>query len=174
MPTNVHLVKSMVFSCSHVWMWVLDHNESWAPKNWCFWIVVLKKILENPLDSKEIKAVSPKGNQYWIFIAEAQALIFWPPDGKSCLIGKDCDAGRDWEPEEKGTTEDEMAGWHHWLDGREFEWTLGVGDGQEGLACCDSWGHKEWTQLSEWTELNSIVGSGTKPEIFPMFASINK
>ena len=102
-------------------MWELDHKESWALKNWCFWIVILKKILQSPLDFKEIKPVNPKGNQSWIFVgmtdAEDEAPILWPPDAKSWLIGKDSDAGRDWGQEEKGTTEDEMAGWHHRLDG---------------------------------------------------------
>ena len=129
-------------------MWVLDCEESWAPKNWCFWTVVLEKTLENPLDCKEIQPVHPKGDQSWVFIwrtdAEAETPILWPPHVKSWLIGKDPDAGRDWGQEEKGMTEDEMAGWHHRLDAHEFGWTLGVGDGQGGLACCDSWGHKEW------------------------------
>ena len=113
------------FSSSHVWMWELDHKESWAPKNWCFWTVVLEKILEIPLDCKEIQLVNPKGNQPWMFIgrtnAEAETPILWPPDGKNWLIGKDPDAGKDWGQEEKGTTEDEMVGWHHRLDGHEFE-----------------------------------------------------
>ena len=150
------------FSSSHVWMWELDHKEWWAPKNWCFWTVMLEKTLESPLDCKEIQPVLPKGNQSWIFIGrtdtETEAPIFWPPDAKSRLTGKDPDAGRGWGQEEKGTTEDEMAGWHHQLDGHEFEWTPEVGDGQGGLACCDSWGHKEsdmtewlnWTEASYW------------------------
>ena len=135
------------FSGSHVWMWELDYKESWVPKNWCFWTMVMEKTLESPLDCKEIQTVHSKGNQSWIFIgrtdAEAETPILWPPDAKSWLIGKDSDAGRDWGQEEKGMTEDGMAGWHHWPDGRESEWTLGVGDGQGGLACCDSWGRKE-------------------------------
>ena len=139
--------QSYGFSSSHVWMWDLDYKESWALKNWCFWTVALEKTLENPLDCKEIKPVNPKGNQFWIFIgrtdAEAEALIFWPPDAKKWLIGKDPNAGRDWRQEEKGTTEDEMAGWQHWLDGRESGCTPGVGDGQGGLVCCSPWGHKE-------------------------------
>ena len=114
--------QSYGFSSSHVWMWELDYNESWAPKNWCFWTVVLKK---SPLDCKEIQQVNPKGNQSWIFIertdAEAETPILWPPDVKSWLIGKDPNAGKDWGQKEKGATEDEMAGWHHWLDGHEFE-----------------------------------------------------
>ena len=124
---------------------------------------MLEKTLESPLDSKEIQPVHPKGNQFWIFIgrtdAEAETLILWPPDGKNWLIWKDPDAGKDWE--EKGTTEDEMAEWHHQLDGQEFGWTLGVGDGQGGvgdvqggLVCCGSWGHKELdtTERLNWTE----------------------
>ena len=121
-------------------MWELDHKEGWALKNWCFWTVVLKT-LERPLDSSKIKPVNRKGNQSWIFIgrtdAEAEAPIFWLPDVKSQLIGKDPDAGRDWKPE-KGVTEDEIVGWHHWLNGHEFERTLGDGEGQWSLACCSS------------------------------------
>ena len=113
------------FSSSHVWMWELDYKESWAPKNWCFWTVVLEKILGSPLDHKEIQPVHPEGNQSWIFIgspnAEADTPILWPPDWKNWLIGKDPDAGKDWRQEEKEMTEDEMVGWHHWLDGHEFE-----------------------------------------------------
>ena len=110
------------FSRGHVWMWELDHKESWAPTNWCFWTVVLERTLESPLDSKEIKPVNPKENQPRIFIGrtDAEASILWPSDVKSQLIGKDPDAGKDWR-REKGTTEDEMVGWHHWLDGHEFE-----------------------------------------------------
>ena len=142
-------------------MWELDCEESWAPKNWCFWTVVLEKTLESPLDCKEIQPVHPKADQSWVFIgrtdAEAETPIVWPPHVKSWLIGKDPDAERDWGQEEKGTTEYEMAGWHHGLDGHEFEWTLGVGDGQGGLACCNSWGRKELdsTEWLNWTELNS-------------------
>ena len=139
-------------------MWELDHKEGWVLKNWCFWSVLLEKTLESPLDRKEIKPVNPKGNQPLIFIgrtdAEAEAPLFWPPIAKSWLIGKDSDAGRDWGQEKKGTTEDEMAGWHHWLDGHESEWTPGVGDGQGGLACCDSWDHKQSDTTRDWTELN--------------------
>ena len=106
-------------------MWELDHKEGCALKNWCFWIVVLGKTLENPLDSKELNPVSPKGNQSWIFIgrtdAEAETPILWSPDGKTWLIGKDPDAGNNWRREEKGTVEDDMIGWHHRLDGHEFE-----------------------------------------------------
>ena len=113
------------FSSSHVWMWDLDYKESWAPKNWCFWTVVLEKTHESPLDSKEIQPVHPKGNQSWMFIgrtdAKAETPILWPPDTESWLIGKDPDAGKDWRREEKGTTEDEMVGLHHWLHEHEFE-----------------------------------------------------
>ena len=149
------------FSSGHVWMWELDCEESWAPKNWCIWTVVLEKILESPLDCKEIQPVHSKGDQSWMFFgrndAKAEILLLWPPHGKSWLIGIDSDAERDWGQEEKGTTETEMAGWHHGLDGREFEWTPRVDDGQGGLACCNSWGHKK-SDMSEqlnWTNLKS-------------------
>ena len=130
------------------------------PKNWCFWTVVLEKTLESPLDCKGIQPVHPKGDQSWVFIgrtdAEAETLILWPPHAKSWLIGKDPDAGKDWGQEEKGAREDEMAGWHHQLDIHEFGWTPGVGDGQGGLACCNSWGSKEsdMTERLNWNELN--------------------
>ena len=139
-------------------MWELDYKESWVPKNWCFWTVVLEKTLESPLGCKEIQPVHPKGNQSWVFIGrtdiEAETPILWPADAKSWLIGKDPDAGKDWRQEEKGTPEDEMVGWHHRLDGHGFGWTPGVGDGQGGLACCSPWGCS-WTWLSDWTELNT-------------------
>ena len=116
--------QSYGFSCSHVWMWELDYEESWAPKIWCFWTVVLEKTLESPLGCKEIQRVNPKGNQSWIFIgmtgAEIEAPIIWLPDVKSWLIGKDPDAGENWRQEEKGTTEDEMVGWYHRLNEHEF------------------------------------------------------
>ena len=139
-------------------MWELNCEESWVPKNWCFWTVVLEKTLESSVDSKEIQPIHPKGNKSWLFIgrtdAEAETPILWPPHAKSRLIGKDLNAGMDWGQEEKWVKEDEMAGGHHWLDGHDFEWTLGVGDGQGGLVCCDSWGCKESARLSYWTELN--------------------
>ena len=120
------------FSGSHVWMWELDYKESWVLKNWCFWTVMLEKTLECALDSKEIKPVNPKRNLSWIYIgrtdAEAEAPVLWPPDMKNWLIWKDSDAGKDWGQEEKGTTEDEMAGWHHWFNGHEFEQAFWVGD----------------------------------------------
>ena len=139
-------------------MWELDCEESWAPKNCCFWTVMLEKTLESPLDCKEIPPVYPKGDQSWLFIGrtavEADTSILWPCDAKGWLIWKDPDAGKDWGQEKKGMTEDEMVGWHHWLDGDKFEWILGVGDGQGGLACYDSWGHKEsdTTERLNWTE----------------------
>ena len=141
-------------------MWELDCEESWAPKNWCFWTVVLEKTLESPVDCKEIQPVHSKGDQSWVLFgsndAKAETPVLWPPHAKSWLIEKDYDAGRDWGQEEKGMTEDEMAGWHHWLDGRKCEWTPGVGEGQGGLACCCSWGRKEseTTEQLNWTELN--------------------
>ena len=137
-------------------MWELNHKEGWAPKNWCRLTVLLEKTQES-LDCKELKPVHPKGNQPWIFTgrtgAEAEAPILWPPDMKSQLIGKDPDAGKDWRQEEKGTTEDEMVGWHHWLDRHEFEQALGDGEGQGGLACCSPWGHKE-SDMTEWLNIN--------------------
>ena len=112
------------FSSGHVWMWELDYKESWALKNWCFWTVVLEKTLESPLDCKKIQLVHPKGGQSWVFIGrtdvEAETPILWPPDVKSWLIWKDPDAGKDWGQDDKGMTEDEMVGWHHWLNGHEF------------------------------------------------------
>jgi len=144
-------------------MWELDCEEGWAPKKWCFWTVVLEKTLESPLDCKEIQPVHSEGDQPWMFFgrndAKAETPVLWPPHVKSWLTGKDPDAGRDWGQEEKGTTENEMTGWHHWLDGRESEWTPGVGDGQGGLVCCNSWGHKEldMTERLNWTEPNWIT-----------------
>ena len=137
-------------------MWDLDQKEGWMPKNWFFGTVVPEKTLESPLDIKELQLVHSKGNESWIFIGrtDAETLILWPPDAKNWLLGKDPDAGRDWRQEEKGTTEDEMVGWHHWLNGHVFGWTPGVGDGQGGLVCCGSWGHKEsdTTEQLNWTE----------------------
>ena len=140
--------------------------KGWAPKNWCFYIV-LEKTLESLLDCEEIKPVHPKENQSWIFIggtdAEAEAPILWPPDVKSWLIGKDPDAGKDWRQEEKGVTEDEMVGWHHQLDGREFEQAPGVGDGQGSLVCCSPWGFKgsdtayQLSKYLRWSIISSNV-----------------
>ena len=149
--------QSYGFSNSHVWMWELHRKESWVLKNWCFWTVVLEKTLESPLDCKEIKPVHPEGNQSWIFIgrtdAEAETTILWSPDVKNWLIGKDPDAGKDWR-QEKGMTEDEMVGWHHWLDGHGFDQALGVDNGQGSLACCSPWSHKELdtTERLNWTK----------------------
>ena len=141
-------------------MWELDYKESWVLKNRCFWTVVLEKTLESLVDFKEIKPVNPKGIQSWLFIArtvaEVETPILWPPDGKIWLIGKGPAAGKDWRQEEKGMTEDEMVGWHYRLNGHEFEQALGVEDGQESLACCSPWGHKELdtTERLNWTEPN--------------------
>ena len=150
--------QAYVFSNGHVWMWELDCEESWAPKNWCFWTVVLEKTLENPLDCKEIHLVHSEGDQPWDFFGkndgEAETPVLWPPHVKSWLIGKDFDAGRDRRQEEKGTTEDEMPGWHHWLYGRE--WTSGVGDGQGGLAMLWFMGSQrvrhDWVSELNWIE----------------------
>ena len=147
------------FSSSHVWMWELNCKESWAPKKWWFWTVVLEKTLESSLDCTEIQPVHPKGDQSWVFIGrthvEAETPVLWPPDAKSWLLWKDPDAGKYWGQEEKGTTEDEMVGWHHRLNGHEFEQAPGVGDGQGGLACYSPWGRKELdtTEWLNWTEI---------------------
>ena len=152
------------FSSGHVWMWELDYKERWAPKNWCFWTVVLEKTLKSPLDCKEIQPVHPKGDQSWVFTGrtdvEAETPILSLPDAKSWLIWEDPDAGKDWRQDEKGMTDDEMVGWHHWLNGHGFGWTPGVGDGKGGLACCSSWGCKELdtTEQLNLTELNWGVG----------------
>ena len=138
-------------------MWELDHKET-ALRNWCFWTAMLEETHESPLHCKEIKPVNPKGNQSWIFFgrtdAEAEAPVLWPDDGKNLLIGKDPDAGKDWRQEEKGMTEDEMVGWHHRLNGHEFEQAPEVGDGQESLVCSSSWGCKEsdTTKRLDWTD----------------------
>ena len=147
-------------------MWKLDYKESWVQKNWWFWIVVLEKTLESPLHCKEIQPVHPKGDQSWVFIGrtdvEAETPVLWPPHVKSWLIWKEPDAGKDLGQEEKGMTEDELVGWHHRHNGHEFGWTLGVGDGQGGLACFGSCGLKEsdTTERLNWTELKGgEVGS---------------
>ena len=138
--------QSYGFSSSHVWMWELDYKESWAPKNWCFELWCWRRLLRAPWTAKRSKPVNLKGNPSWIFIeriyAEAETLVLWPPDAKSQLFGKDPDVGKDWRREEKGTTEDDMVGWHQWLIGHELGQALGVGDGQESLACCGPWGFK--------------------------------
>ena len=152
LPTKVHPVKAMVFP-------VVMYG--WGPKNWCFWSVMLKKTLESPLDCREIQPVHSIGNQSWIFTGrtevETETPILWPPYAKSWLILKVLDAGKDWRQEEKGTTEDEMVGWHHWLDWHEFESTSAVDDGQGGLACCSLWGCKEsnTTEQLIWTDSNN-------------------
>ena len=139
--------QSYGVSSIHVQMWKLNLKEGWTPKNWYFQIVVLEKTLESPLDSKEIKPVNTKGNQPWIFTgrtdAEAEAPILWPPDAKSWLIGKDLNAGKDWRQEDNRMKEDEMVGWHHRLNGHEFEQALGDSEGQESWTCCSPWGRKE-------------------------------
>ena len=139
--------QSYGFSSSYARMWELDYKGGWVLKNWCFWTVVLEKILESPLDCREIKPVNPKGGQPWIFTgrtdSEAEAPVLWPLDAKSRLIGKDPDAGKDWGQEEKGTTENEMVGWHHWLNGHDFEQTPRDREGQGSLVCCSPWGRKE-------------------------------
>ena len=160
LPTHFRLVKAMVFPV------VMYGCESWtikkalAPKNWCFWTVVLEKTLESPLDCKEIQPIHPKGDQSWVFFGrtdvEAEKSILWPPYVKSWLTGKDPDSGRDWGQEEKGTTEDEMAGWHHRLYEHEFDWIPGVDDRQGGLECCNSWGCKK-LDMTEW--LNWLTDS---------------
>ena len=156
LPTKVHIVKTMIFCSSCVWMWELDQKEGWEPKNWCFWTVVLEKTLKSPLDCKEIQPVNPKGNQSWIFTgrtnAEDEAPILWPPDVNSWFIWKDPDSEKNWRQEEKGMTE--MVGWHHQLVGHEFEQVPGVGDGQGSLACCISWDCKEW-DMTSWLNNNS-------------------
>ena len=144
-PRQMGHSQSYGFSSSHVWVWELDYKEGWTLKNWCFWIVVLVKTLKSSLGCKDIKPINPKGNQSWILIrsTDAEAPILWPPDAKSHLIAKDTDAGKDWGQEQR-VKKDEMIGWHHWLNGHEFEQTPGDSKGQGSLACWSPWGHKEW------------------------------
>ena len=164
LPRSKRLLISWLQSPSAV---ILDYKESWVPKNWCFWTVVLKNTLESPLDCKEIQPVHSKEDESWVFIgrtdAKAETPIVWPPHAKSWLIGKDSVAGRAWGQEEKGMTEDEMTGWHHWLDGHEFGWTSGVVDGHGGMVCCNSWGRKEsdtteWLNWTEWSLHHVYLG----------------
>ena len=142
-------------------MWQLDCEESWAPKNWCFWTVVLEKTLESPLDCEEIQPVHSEGNQSWVFFgrndAKAETPVLWPPHAKSWLIGKVSDGGRDWGQEEKGTTEDEMAGWHHWLDGHECEWTLVLVMDREAWRAAVHGGRKE-SDTTEWLNWRPEIG----------------
>ena len=157
LPTTVLIVKSLVFPAV-VYGGEMVHREGREMKNQCFWTVVLEKTFACPLDCKEIQPINSKGNQSWIFIgrsnAEAETPMFWPPEAKNWLIGKDPDAGKDWRQEKKGTTEDEMVGWHHRLNGHGFGWTLGIGDGQGGLECCSPRGHKglDTTEWLRWTD----------------------
>ena len=159
LPTKFCLVKAMVFLVVIYGCESWTYKESWAPKNWCFWTVVLEKTLESPLDCKEIQPVHPEGNQSWIFIgradAEGETQILWPPDVNNWLIGKDPDAGKDWRLEEKGMTKDEVVGRHHRLYGHEFEWALGAGGGQGSLECCSPWGCKE-SDRTEWLNWVSL------------------
>ena len=147
-------------------MWELDHKKCWGLKKWCFWMVVLKKTLESPLDCKEIKPVNPEGNQSWIFIgrtdAEAETPILWPPDAKSWFIRKDPDAEKNRRQEKKGTTADEIVGWHHWLNGYEFEQVPGVGEGQGSPACCNFMelqrvGRDRATELNWYSKLKKKI-----------------
>ena len=163
--------QSYGFSSSHVWIWELDHKEGWALKNWCFQTVVLEKTLENPLDSKEIKPVSSKGNWPWIFTgrtdAEAEAPILWPPDAKSWLIGKDPEAGKDWRREEKGMTENEMVGWHPQLNGAnllKFEQTLKTVRDRDAWCAAVHGVAKSRTSLCDWTTTIISVTFSNLPE----------
>ena len=148
-------------------MGTMDYGLSWVPKNWCIWTVMLDFstsqifTLESPLDCKEIQPVHPKGNQSWIFIgrtdAKVETPILWPPDAKNWLTGKDPDAGKDWRPEEKGMTTDEMVGWHHWLSGHNFEQALGEGEGQGSLACCrlnKMCKNVHWSKIIAWSDID--------------------
>ena len=148
------------FSSSHFWMWELDLKEGWTPNIGCFQILLLGKTFQSPLDSKELKTVKSKGNQPWILTgrddAEAEVPVLWPPNVNSQSIGKNPDAGKDWRWEEKGMTEDEMVGWHHWFNGHEFEQAPGDGEGQESLVCCSPWGHEESDTIM-WLNNNSKI-----------------
>ena len=154
-------------------MWEMDHKEGWALKNWCFWIVVLEKTLESPLDCKDIKPVYPQGNQPWVFFGrtdtDAEVPILWPSDAKSQLIGKDPDAGKEWRQEEKGTTEDEMVVRHHQLNEHEFEQTLRDSEGQGSLVCCSPWGHRVGHNLA--TEQQPV--QDTMVSVHPHYSLFN-
>ena len=156
-------------------MWELDYRESWAPKNWYFWTVVLEKTLESPLDCKEIQPVHPKGNQFWIFIgrtdADVETPILWPSDTKNWLTGKDPNAGKDWR-QEKGMTEDEMIGWHHQLDRYQSEEAVRVDDGEGSLTCCSPWGNKQsdTTEQLNWIEVNVIAHSEAVKQLYDFLA----
>ena len=163
------------FSSGHVWMWELDYKESWALKNWCFWTVVLEKTLESPVDCKEIQPVHPKGDQSWVFIGRtgcwscnSNTLATW---WEKLTHWKRPDAGKDWGQEEKGTTEDEMVGWHQRLNGHGFGWTTGVGDGQGGLVFCSSGSCKEsdTTKRLNWTELDIWMQNNIKNNFYSHF-----
>ena len=169
------------FSSSHVWMWELDYKEGWAPKNWCFWAVVLEKTLESPVDFKEIQPVHPKGDKSLVFFgrtdAEAETPILWPAGVKNWLIWEDPEAGKDWTRNEKGSTKDEMVRWHHWLNGHEFESTQGVDDGQGGLACCSPWGHRVrhgWATELDWTESREVFVDIFKKIFFFLFFTLSQ
>ena len=155
--------QSYDFSNSHAWMWEVNDKESWVLRNWYFWTVALEKTLKSPLDCKEIQPVNPQGNQLQIFIgrtdAEAETAILWPPDVKNWVIGKDPNAGKDWRQKQKAATEDEMVGWHCWLDGHEFQQACGVGDGQGSLACYSPWSCKEsdMTEQLNWADLTEYL-----------------
>ena len=163
-------------------MWELDYKESWAPKNWCFWTVVLEKTLESPLECKEIQPVNLKGDRFWVFIGrtdvEAETPILWPPDAKTWLIGKDPDAGNNWGQEEKRMIEDEMVGWHYQLNGHGFGCTPGVGDRQAGLGCCDSRDRKELRMAErlnwiEWLMSLNIMSYTYLPSVYPLQWSVH-
>ena len=152
--------QSYGFSSSRVWMWELDHKESWVPKNWCFELWCWRRPLRVPWTARRsnqsiLKEISPEYSLEGLML-KLKTPILWPPDAKDWFTGKDPDAGKDWRQGEKGMTEDEMVGWHHWLNGHEFEQGLEVGDGQGSLACCSPWGRRELdtTEWRNWIELN--------------------